>query len=72
MNVWPCCHISGEFFDTQNIDIKLDSWKKYGFKCNNLEHRTLQEVLQGPYFTTEIEDAVSEARWHPCKKVCNV
>jgi MoaA/NifB/PqqE/SkfB family radical SAM enzyme len=72
MNVWPCCHISGEFFDTKTIDIKVDSWKKYGFKSNNLEKHTLQEVLEGPYFTKEIDDAVGEARWSPCRKVCGV
>lgn len=72
MNVWPCCHMSGEFFRTDNIDIKLDSWKKYGFKSNNLEKHTLQEILEGPYFTKEIDDAVAEARWSPCRKVCGV
>lgn len=72
MNVWPCCHISGELLDTETIDIKKDSWSKYGFQHNNLKKHSFREILDSDYFTKEIEDAVDDARWSPCRKVCGV
>ena len=78
MNVWPCCHISGELMDTDSasehykMDIFEDSWKKYEYKCNNLKHNSFQDVVQHNYFTKEIDDAVNSARWKPCRKYCGV
>lgn len=71
-NIWPCCHISGLLMNTENLDIKLDSWNKYGFKHNNINHRSLGDILQDSYFTKEIPNAVDEARWKPCRDICGV
>ena len=78
MNVWPCCHISGELMENDStsehfkIDIFEDSWKKYEYKCNNLKHNSFKDIVQHNYFTKEIDDAVNSARWKPCIKYCGV
>ncbi len=78
MNVWPCCHISGELMDNDSnkehfkLDIFEDSWKKYEYKCNNLKHNSFKDVIQHNYFTKEIDDAVNSARWKPCVTFCGV
>ena len=72
MNVWPCCHISGELHSTERLDIKVDSWNKHGIKHNNLANNTLEDVLTGDYFTQTIPDAVANGSWQPCRKICGI
>ena len=75
MNVWPCCHISGELYpipDYTMIDIYEDSWKKYGKQFNNLANNSLINILQSEYYSNEINNAIEQLRWKPCIKFCGV
>lgn len=74
-NVWACCHISGELLNRKNEDgfeILQDSWNKYGFKFNSLKNGSLQKILENDYFKKEIDHAIDEKKWSPCRKMCNV
>jgi len=75
MNVWPCCHISGELYPIPEytmIDIYKDSWQKYGNKFNNLANNSLINILQSEYYSHEINNAIEQLRWKPCVKFCGV
>jgi len=71
-NIWPCCHVSGKLYDTEKMNALHDSWQKYGYKCNNLEKHTYQEILESDYFVKEIQDALDTAKWQPCRSVCGI
>jgi len=68
--VWPCCHVSGETqIKTKPI---TDCWTNYGFMSNNLSNNSLQEILEGPYFSIEIDDAIKHKRWEICAHKCGI
>lgn len=59
--LWPCCftsnlpYLRGDRLIWQKIDNRYQS--KYGLNWNNLDFRTLQEILDTDWFTKDLSDS---------------
>lgn len=57
--VFPCCHISGDFYIDDPVSL-------------NLKDRSLIDILDDKWYTDTIPKAISNAKWSACRNVCGV
>jgi len=72
--VWPCCHTSlfGRHFNNINIETSVDSSFVSARKDNNLENKTLREILNNQWYEKTLKKAVDSASWKICRETCGV
>lgn len=79
MSLWPCTIIAGvPFYQMDNDHLLkkqiLDLFKKYGEGFNSLKTKTIDEVLNHPWFQSELESSwcsnLDEGKLLTCTKSC--
>jgi len=72
--VWPCCHVSlyGTYIENHTLDDEVDQSFLRARIMNDLNHHTLTEVLDNEWFTETLRDAIEDASWSQCRKICGI
>ena len=79
--LWPCCHLSSSELEWKK-SIFVDDFKKkisdrYGDSFNSLKNSSIQEILEHPWFKTELQeswsnqlDSENNPRLFRCGRTC--
>ena len=72
--VWPCCHTSlfGIDYNGIELDINVDNSFGSARSDNNLENKTLREILNNQWYEKTLKKAVDSASWKICRETCGV
>ena len=84
--IWPCCHISlygggssnSTSCQTGFIDLEKELAPGYSdtieeaFTENNLNTRSLKEILNNNWFNKTVNQAIKGAEWQVCKNNCGI
>ncbi len=75
-SVLPCCFISSDLYPNSG-KVQKDTLKvfdRYGWEFNSLRHRDWQEILEHPWFASQLVDSWTDAdqKLLRCLRTCNV